>query len=113
MMSGRSGIRLQACYLFLVAVLVVGITQWSFLPVLTQTPAVAGTCFLDSSSWHTSKFAAPYKFFGGDSSQLFVIEEGMGAPEVAYGLFFHPAATPVLQSAQFPSERQPRSPPSL
>ena len=113
MISGRSGIRVQACYSFLMAVLVVGITQWSILPVLTQTPSVAGTCLLDSSAWHTSKFAAPYKFFGGDSSQLFVVEKGMGAPEVAYGLFFHPAATPFLQSAQFSSERQQRSPPSL
>jgi hypothetical protein len=113
MISSRSAIRLRAFYLFLVALLLAGIIQWSFLPVLIQTPSMAGDYLLDSSSWHTSKFAAPYKFFGVDSTQLFAVQTAVVEFEIAKGFSLRPAPPPFLQSAQFASERQQRSPPSL
>jgi hypothetical protein len=112
MISGRATIRPWVLCLFLVGVLSVGIVQWSFLPVLIQCPSFGEARDLDASSYHTSKFAAPYKFLAIDSLQLYLVQTMVFGPEVAKSFSPRPAEPPYLQSAQFPSQRQLRSPPS-
>jgi hypothetical protein len=113
MISGRATNQSWVLCMFLVAVLSIGIVQWSFLPVLIQCPSLGAARDLDASSYHTSKFAAPYKFLTVDSLQLCVLQTGIGAPEIVARIFPRPAEPPYLQSSQFSSERQLRSPPSL
>jgi len=52
--------------LLLSGVLVLGIVQWSFLPILIQNGPIASTSILEMSAGHSSKFAAPFKFLFGD-----------------------------------------------
>ena len=113
MTSGRATIRPWMLCLFLVGVLSVGIVQWSFLPVLIQCPSFGGARDLDASSYHTSKFAAPYKFLTVDSLQPCVLQTGTGEPEIVARSFHRPADPPYLQSSRCSSELQLRSPPSL
>jgi hypothetical protein len=113
MIFSRATIRPWVLCLFLVGVLSIGIVQWSFLPVLIQCPSLGAARDLDASSYHTSKFAAPYKFLTVDSLQLCVLQTGIGAPEIVVRFFPLPAEPLYLPSSQFSSERQLRSPPSL
>jgi hypothetical protein len=53
-------------------VLVLGIVQWSFLPILIQNGPVGGAS-LEMSASHSSKFAAPFKFLFGDGLQPCVV----------------------------------------
>ena len=55
-----------ATCLLLSAVLVLGIVQWSFLPVLIQNASFSGQAAVEVSPGHTSKFAASSKFLLGD-----------------------------------------------
>ena len=58
--------RYLACLLLLSGVLVLGIVQWSFLPILIQNGPVGTSAVLEMSAGHSSKFAAPFKcLFGG------------------------------------------------
>ena len=113
MISSRATIRPWVLCLFLVGVLSFGIIQWSFLPFLIQCPSFGAARDLDASSYHTSKFAAPYKFLTVDSLHLCVLQTGIGATESVARFFPRLAEPPYLQSSQFSSERQLRSPPSL
>jgi hypothetical protein len=58
--------RYVACLLLLSGVLVLGIIQWSFLPILIQNGPAASRAILELSASHTSKFAAPFKCLLGD-----------------------------------------------
>src|ERR1700686_1305010 len=55
-----------ACLLLLSGVLVLGIVQWSFLPILIQNGPVASAAVLEMSAGHSSKFAAPFKCLFGN-----------------------------------------------
>ena len=58
--------RYVACLCLLSGVLVLGIIQWSFLPILIQNAPGGTSAVLEFSASHTSKFAAPYKCLIGD-----------------------------------------------
>jgi hypothetical protein len=58
--------RYVACLLLLSFLLVLGIVQWSFLPILIQNGPIASTSILEMSAGHSSKFAAPFKCLFGD-----------------------------------------------
>jgi hypothetical protein len=58
--------RFLACLLLLSGVLVLGIVQWSFLPILIQNGPVGSSVALEMSAGHSSKFAAPFKCLFGD-----------------------------------------------
>ena len=58
--------RYAACLLLLSGLLILGIVQWSFLPLLIQNGPAASTAVLELSAGHSSKFAAPFKFLFGD-----------------------------------------------
>jgi hypothetical protein len=67
MNSKRSISSRRATCLFLSAViLLLGIVQWSFLPILIQNGPVVSKVALEMSAGHTSKFAAPFKCLFGD-----------------------------------------------
>jgi hypothetical protein len=50
-----------ACLLALSGVLVLGIVQWSFLPILIQNGPVGSPAALEVSAGHSAKFVAPFK----------------------------------------------------
>lgn len=58
--------RYTICLLSLSGVLVLGIIQWSFLPILIQNGPVSSRAVLELSAGHSSKFAAPFKCLFGD-----------------------------------------------
>jgi hypothetical protein len=84
MIPQRSISRLYvACLFVLAAVLVLGIVQWSFLPVLIQNgPSSAGAA-LEFSISHTSKFAAPFKALHGDGRIPCLVRTRINAQRVA------------------------------
>ena len=72
-----------ACCLLLSAVLVLGIVQWSFLPLLIQNTPLTGRAFLEASGNHTSKFAAPFKYLFGDSLKPYISRTRVTTPRMA------------------------------
>src|SRR5271163_2928404 len=103
--------RLMPCVFFW-AVLVFGLVQWSFLPVLIQTDFPQGSPALEAQSYHTAKFAAPYKYIFGEATQAFLVTARVVLPRPIED------SVPILESAsaivheQSVTERQLRSPPS-
>jgi len=69
----------------LLGVLVLGIVQWSFLPILIQNGPVGGAS-LEMSASHSSKFAAPFKFLFGDGLQLSVLRARVEVKQVTSGV---------------------------
>jgi hypothetical protein len=65
--------RFAACLLLLAGVLVLGIVQWSFLPILIQNGPSTSATVQDLSGSHSSKFAAPFKYLFGDGLRLCVV----------------------------------------
>ena len=68
------------CLLLLSGVLVLGIVQWSFLPLLIQNGPSTGAPLLEFSAGHTSKFAAPYKTLFGDGLNPCLVQAGITGP---------------------------------
>jgi hypothetical protein len=96
---------------FLSAVLILGIVQWSFLPILVQSAPLPGKALLEFSSGHTSKFAAPFKCFVGDSLRPYLPRAGNSEPGVSPNFFRrNEEPIPNLQDLFFPY-RQLRAPP--
>lgn len=98
------------CLLALSAVLVLGLVQWSFLPILIQNGPVSSSGILEMSGGHSSKFAAPLKCIFGDGMapcllqvrlqiQRFTFripsaqESVLAGPEVFF-LSYHPLRAP-------------------
>jgi hypothetical protein len=74
MMPKRSiGRGYATCLLLLSVVLVLGIVQWSFLPLLMQNGPTSNAPVLEFSAGHTSKFAAPFKALFGDGSNSYLV----------------------------------------
>jgi hypothetical protein len=71
------------CCLLLSAVLILGIVQWSFLPILVQSASLPGKALLEITSGHTSKFAAPFKCLFGDSLKPCLPPSGNSKPRIA------------------------------
>jgi hypothetical protein len=95
----------------LLGVLVLGIVQWSFLPILIQNGPVGGAS-LEMSARHSSKFAAPFKFLFGDGLQPCVVRTRTTPRRVTSGICLV-AEVPVHRSEElFFSSHQLRAPPT-
>jgi hypothetical protein len=95
----------------LMAVLVLGIVQWSFLPILIQNGPVGGAS-LQMSAGHSSKFAAPFKFLFGDSLQPCVVRSGITVRRITSAIFIV-TEVPASHSDQlYLSSHQLRAPPT-
>lgn len=58
----RTSRRMSATALVLLsAILILGIVQWSFLPILIQNGPVGNDGLLEMTASHSAKFAAPFK----------------------------------------------------
>jgi hypothetical protein len=100
------------CCLVLSAVLILGIVQWSFLPILIQSAPLPGRALLEISGGHTSKFAAPFKCLFGDSLKPCLPQLRISEPATTHSFFFRSEEpTPNWQDLFFP-HRQLRAPPS-
>jgi len=100
--------------LLLSAVLILGIVQWSFLPVLMQGTSVPSRASIEVSPGHSSKFAAPFKCLSGAVDYLQICLKpgsvGVSMPRVTFSL---QSDEPSFRHAdQFIPHRQLRSPPS-
>jgi hypothetical protein len=109
----RSTTRQFTTCLLLSVVLILGIVQWSFLPVLIQAASLAGRTTLVDSPGHSAKFAAPFKCLIGDFDYpqpcLKHARLALPSPPVS---FLHPPEVPSLrQDDQNFSDHQLRSPP--
>lgn len=84
--------RFAVCLLLLSAVLVLGIVQWSFLPLLIQNGPSTGAPLLEFSAGHTSKFAAPYKALFGDGWNPCLAQTGITVRPIVSRIAFVPDA---------------------
>src|SRR5258707_1348037 len=75
--------RYVTCLLLLSGVLVLGIVQWSFLPILIQNGPVASTAVLEMSAGHSSKFAAPFKCLFGDGLRPCLVQSRIAFLRIA------------------------------
>jgi hypothetical protein len=82
--------RYFACLLLLSGVLVLGIVQWSFLPILIQNGPVASTAALEMSAGHSSKFAAPFKFLFGDELRPCLVQSRITVLRTARRILLSP-----------------------
>jgi len=104
--------RVSAHCLILSAVLVLGIVQWSFLPLLIQNGPITSQANLESSAGHTSKFAAPFKGFFGDSLKPTCSQSRVSAPIATRTFFQQPKERVSARDDVYFSDRQLRAPPS-
>jgi hypothetical protein len=92
-------------------VLVLGIVQWSFLPILIQNGPVGGAS-LEMSAGHSSKFVAPFKFLFGDDLQPCVVRARITVRRITSGISIL-AEVPVYRSeVLFLSSHHLRAPPT-
>jgi hypothetical protein len=112
MNPGRISNRRLACHLILAIVLVFGIVQWSFLPILVQSAPAGSGSFLEDSNGHTSKFAAPFKCLLGSFVKPCVAQTSFIAPSIP-STFLHRSNEPTVNWRDLIfSYRQFRAPPS-
>ncbi len=102
-----------ACCLLLSAVLVLGIVQWSFLPLLVQSTPLSGRAILEVSGNHTSKFAAPFKYLFGDSLNLFLARTSVSIFRITPTLVRQLQKSTSERDDFFFSHRQFRAPPAI
>jgi hypothetical protein len=105
--------RYAACLLVLSGVLVLGIIQWSFLPILIQNGPVGSSAILEMSAGHSSKFAAPFKCLFGDGLRPCVPQSRMMVRRVAFRIVVTPEAQIFGQDVFFLSYHPLRAPPSV
>jgi hypothetical protein len=95
----------------LLGVLVLGIVQWSFLPILIQNGPV-GCASLEMSASHSSKFAAPFKFLFADGLQPCVVRAGNVLHRVTSRIYLVAEVPIHCSEALFLSSQQLRAPPT-
>ncbi len=110
--SVKNGNRGLARCLFFWAVLVFGLVQWSFLPVLIQTDVQQGSLSLEAQTCHTAKFAAPFKYIFSDSLTACLVTVSVEVPQPSESAFQFPQYPSAIIHEQSVTERQLRSPPS-
>jgi hypothetical protein len=98
--------------LILALVLVLGIVQWSFLPILIENAPLTGRAVLEVSSSHTSKFAAPFKCFLADRLQPRLSQSRPSLPGIAPTFLHQPEESVPGWNDVFFSHLQLRAPPS-
>ncbi len=104
--------RYFVCLLLLSGVLVLGIVQWSFLPILIQNGPVGSTAVLELSAGHTSKFAAPFKCLFGDGLNPCLVQSRITVRRIASRIVRLPEA-PISGQDDFSLTHRPlRAPPS-
>jgi hypothetical protein len=108
----RATTRQLAACLLLSAVLILGIVQWSFLPVLIQSPSSSGRVAVDASPGHTSKFAAPSKFLLGNFLRPCLKQAIVATVQASACFFYQPEEPSFAHGDRFFPHRQLRSPPS-
>jgi hypothetical protein len=101
MIPKRSLSRLQVACLFLSGVLVLGIVQWSFLPLLVQSAPAIGRTTLEVESGHTAKFAAPFKALVGD-----LFGDGIDACVVPSAINLQRAESRIVRVPDAPNSTQ-------
>jgi hypothetical protein len=114
MNPGRATTRRLSTCLALSAVLMLGIVQWSFLPVLIQGSSMPSRTSIEISPGHSSKFAAPFKCLSAasDCLQTCLKPASLDVP-LPRVLFSRPSGEPSFRhDDQFVSDRRLRSPPS-
>jgi hypothetical protein len=100
------------CLLLLSGVLVLGIVQWSFLPILIQNGPVGSAATLEMSAGHSSKFAAPFKCLFGDGLNPCLVQSRITVRRVAYRISLLPEALVSGKDDFFLSCHPLRAPPS-
>jgi len=103
--------RYVICLSLLMGVLVLGIVQWSFLPILIQNGSVGGAS-LEMSAGHSSKFAAPFKFLFGDSLQPCVVGARITVRRVTSRISLVAEVVVYLSDDLFLSSHHLRAPPT-
>src|SRR5215472_11255869 len=99
--------------LLLGGILILGIVQWSFLPLLIQNAPGATHAVLEFSGNHTSKFAAPFKAFHGTGPAPCVVQAKLILPAAAVPRVRVPE-TPITGPLEsFLTHSLLRAPPSL
>jgi hypothetical protein len=104
--------RYLACLLLLSGVLVLGIVQWSFLPILIQNGPVGSAAVLEMSAGHSSKFAAPFKFLFGDGLRPYHVQSKITVRMTASRIPYPPEAPNSGKDDFFLSYHPLRAPPS-
>jgi hypothetical protein len=99
------------CLSLLMAVLVLGIVQWSFLPILIQNGPVGGTS-LEMLAGHSSKFAAPFKFLFSDGLQPCVVLSGITVRRIVTVSFIITEDPAYRSEDLYFSSHQLRAPPT-
>lgn len=113
MTRSQSPSRAYIAFLFVLsAVLVLGIVQWSFLPLLLQSgPGTTGSV-LEFSPSHTSKFAAPFKALSADRWIPCLVPASITLPETARIAVRVPNVRDSGYVDFHLTHRAPRAPPS-
>jgi len=104
--------RYIGCILLLSGILVLGIIQWSFLPILIQDGPPASTAVLELSASHTSKFAAPFKCLFGDGLNPCLVQSRITVRRIASRIVRLPDAPVSGQDDISLTHRPLRAPPS-
>ena len=101
-----------ACLVLLSGVLVLGIVQWSFLPILIQNGPVGSAAVLEMSAGHSSKFAAPFKCLFGDGLRPCLAQSRITVRRIVTRIP-HPPAAPISGQDEFFLSYHPlRAPPA-
>jgi len=104
--------RYVACLLLLSGVLVLGIIQVSFLPILIQNGPVGSAAVLEMSAGHSSKFAAPFKCLFSDGLRPCLLQSRITLRRSAYRIP-HPPDAPISGKDEYFLSFHPlRAPPS-
>lgn len=103
--------RYIVCLMAVSAVLVLGIVQWSFLPILIQNGPIGSSGMLEISG-HSSKFAAPFKCLYGDGLRPCVVQSRITVRRIVFRILLPPEAEISGQQEAFLSCLPLRAPPS-
>jgi hypothetical protein len=104
--------RYVALLLLFSGVLVLGIVQWSFLPILIQNGPVGSAAVLEISAGHSSKFVAPFKCLFGDGLRPCLLQWRITVRRIASRIPHPPEAQFSATDFFFLSYHPLRAPPS-
>ncbi len=103
--------RYLICLTLVMGVLVLGIVQWSFLPILIQNGPVGGPS-LEMSASHSSKFAAPFKFLFSDGLQPCIVLSRITVRKITSVIFIVTEDPAYRSEDLYFSSHQLRAPPT-
>ena len=99
------------CLCLLSGVLVLGIIQWSFLPILIQNGPIGSSGMLEISG-HSSKFAAPFKCLFSDGLRPCLVQSRITVRRIAFRIPHTPEAETYGKREVFLTYQPLRAPPS-